>query len=412
MPIITKKPGSDENRLEFTLSGVDVAYANGIRRTILADIPILVFNTSLKERKEDEEIKCDCEIKYNTTRLNNEIIKQRLSCIPICVSDIRKFDSYVKEHILEVIVENTTEDVLIVTTKDFKIKNISTGEYLSKNAHNEIFPPYLSTNGQEYHIQFVRLRPLISNEIPGEKISLTCKFSVGTAKDDSSFNVAGTCTYRRTPDISAISENLSIKENEFKSKGLNEQEIELEKKNWQLLDGMRIVVPDSFDFIIETVGIYSNERLLNLACKTMITKLEDLQEMMQKEEFEIQQSNNTKPNCYEIHFSDYDYTIGNILNYEMYNIFFIKKNYIHSVSTKKMHPHDKYITMEVSIVRDDNPKENLITMITESCQNGIKTIKNIIRQNRKLSSEITNELSERSEELSERSEELSERTEE
>lgn len=387
MPRIIKNSNSNETKLEFTLSDVDVAYANGIRRTIIADIPILVFNTSLKERKEGEEIKCDCQITHNTSRLNNEIIKQRLSCIPICINDTAEFQSFVDNHILEVNVENNTDEMLIVTTQDFKIKNITTGEYLSDNAHYKIFPPYISSiNGNEYYTQFLRLRPRISSEIPGEKINLTCKFSVGTAKDDSSFNVAGTCSYRRTPDVNAISQELIIKENEFKNKGLNEHEVELEKKNWQLLDGMRIIVPNSFDFVIESVGIYSNERLVNIACKIINSELKNIEELLQNDNIEIQQSNNTKPNCYEIYFENYDYTIGNIINQEMYKLFFVERNKIYSVSTKKIHPHDTHITMEVSIVSDNNPKDNLIKMLVQSCRSAQVTIIEIIKEIKKMQS--------------------------
>ena len=50
--------------LTFTLGGVDVCYANAIRRTILSDIPVVCFKTTpYAENKAD--------ILINTTRLNN-----------------------------------------------------------------------------------------------------------------------------------------------------------------------------------------------------------------------------------------------------------------------------------------------------------------------------------------------------
>jgi DNA-directed RNA polymerase subunit L len=386
MPRIVKNPNSTDFKLEFTLSDADVAYANGIRRTIIANIPLLVFKTSMPERKEGvEQIKSDCEIISNTSRLNNEIIKQRLSCIPICINNTEEFQQFVNNYILEVNVENNTDELLIVTTQNFKIKNITTGEYLSDNAHRTIFPPYIDTiHGNEHFIQFVRLRPRISSEIPGEKINLTCRFSIGSAKDDSSFNVAGTCSYKRTPDLQAISQELRIKEVEFKEKGLSDREVELEKRNWQLLDGMRIVVPNSFDFIIETIGIYSNERLVSIACKMINTELKMVEQFIQNGQFQIHSSNNTKPNCFDVYFENYDYTIGNILNQEMYQLFF-NSGEIHSVSVKKLHPHDKHITMEVSIVSNNNPQENLIRMITESCRSAQNIIKGIQKEIKKMS---------------------------
>lgn len=70
------------NTLQFTLSGVNVSLANALRRTILSDIPIAVFKTSPYE--ENKAI-----IYSNTSRLNNEILKQRLSCVPIHIRDLK-----------------------------------------------------------------------------------------------------------------------------------------------------------------------------------------------------------------------------------------------------------------------------------------------------------------------------------
>ena len=63
---------SNDELLKFTLSGVNVSIANAIRRTILSDIPQIVFRTTPYEQNKANII-------TNTSRLNNEIIKQRLS---------------------------------------------------------------------------------------------------------------------------------------------------------------------------------------------------------------------------------------------------------------------------------------------------------------------------------------------
>ena len=110
----------EDDILTFTISEVDVSYVNAIRRTILSDIPIVCFKTSPYEKNKST-------IFTNTTRLNNEIIKQRLSCIPICIKDL---EIPFKNYLLEIDVENKTDTAIYVTTKDFKIKNITTDTYL------------------------------------------------------------------------------------------------------------------------------------------------------------------------------------------------------------------------------------------------------------------------------------------
>ena len=82
----------DDDSVCFRLSGVNVSLANAVRRTILSDIPMVVFRTTPNEENK-------CNIIANTSRLNNEIIKQRLSCIPIFIDNIEEFpiDKYYLE---------------------------------------------------------------------------------------------------------------------------------------------------------------------------------------------------------------------------------------------------------------------------------------------------------------------------
>jgi DNA-directed RNA polymerase alpha subunit len=83
----------EDGLLSFTISNIDVSYVNGIRRTILSDIPVVVFKTTPYEENK-------CNIFINTSRLNNEIVKQRLSCIPICISDYKtNFTSLQKNYL-------------------------------------------------------------------------------------------------------------------------------------------------------------------------------------------------------------------------------------------------------------------------------------------------------------------------
>ena len=124
MSLITVTNTSENNgELTFTLAGVDVSVANAIRRTILADIPVVAFKTFGEQS--------DATFTANTSRLNNEILSQRLSCIPINIST--KNDEYnIQDLLLEVSEKNDTDTMRTITTADFKIKIISTGEYLSK----------------------------------------------------------------------------------------------------------------------------------------------------------------------------------------------------------------------------------------------------------------------------------------
>ena len=359
----------ENGKTTFTISNVDVSYVNGIRRTILSDIPIVVFKTSPYEENKANII-------TNTSRLNNEIVKQRLSCIPICITNLEEFP--IKNYLLELDVENKTDTSIIVTTKDFKIKDISKNKYLEDNDVKQIFPPYIPPSGNgEYYIDFLRLRPKLTDEIPGEKIKLTSEFSIGTSREDSMFNVTGTCSYGFTPNPEKIEEQLEIRKQKWKDEGMSEKQINFEAANWKLLEGMRYVVKNSFDFILESVGIYHNEDIIIKACIILYKKLDELKQSIEQNQVEITQSDNTLENCYDVTLVNEDYTIGNILNSELYKIFYTDLKVINYVGFKKIHPHDSDSILRISLINKSQGVSSIQTMLIAVIEEAIKSIKGI-----------------------------------
>ena len=325
----------NDEMLMFTLSGVNVSLANAIRRTILSDIPLVVFRTTPYEQNKANIIS-------NTSRLNNEILKQRLSCIPIHIKDIEGFP--LKNYQLEVNVENITDTTMFVTTENFVIKDIATGKQISESKNREIFPANDYTG---YYIDFVRLRPKISDELPGEKIHLTCEFSIGDAKEDGMFNAVSTCSYGFTIDTVAQEAILEKYKQTWKDEGKTKEEIDFEAKNWKLLDGMRIKKKDSFVFVIQSIGIYENVELVHKACEILIDKMQYQDALIEKDELRIEKSQNTMSNSYDIILENEDYTIGKVLEYFLYSKLYETK-VLTFCGFKKMHPHDTYSIIRVA----------------------------------------------------------------
>jgi DNA-directed RNA polymerase subunit L len=349
---------NNNDSFSFTLSGVNVSIANAIRRIILSEIPAIVFRTTPNEKNK-------CNIIANTSRLNNEIIKQRLSCIPIHIKDIQEFP--LKNYILEVNVENNTDTVMFVTTEDFIIKDLVTGKPLANDKIREIFPADDITG---YFIDFVRLRPRISEEIPGEKIHLTCEFDIGSAKEDGMFNIVSTCSYGNTGDSAAQDAELARKIQTWKDEGKTQKDVDFESKNWKLLEAKRIFKKDSFDFTIETIGIYTNHEIVNMACRILIGKLGELDSLIEKDELEIKNSENTMSNSFDIILENEDYTIGKVLEYFLYTKFY-ETNVLTFCGFKKMHPHDNYSIIRLAYreaVEKSNIKGHLKECIDEAIQ--------------------------------------------
>lgn len=363
----------EDGIMTFTISNIDISYINAIRRTILSDIRICVFKTTPYEEN-------NATITFNTCRLNNEIVKQRLSCIPIvinCIELENPLDT-IKDYLLVVDVENNTDTTMIVTTKDFKILNTATNKYLEDGEVKKIFPPFIPPNGNgEYYIDFLRLRPKISDEIPGEKIKLTCKFTLGTSREDSMFNVTGTCSLGFTPDYEKMEEQLEIRKQKWKDEGKKEAEIIFESKNWKLLEGMRYVIKNSFDFIIGTVGIYDNDKIIMEACNILSSKMNNLKELLTSDEVDIKRSDNLLENCYDITLVNEDYTIGNILNYELYAIFYTDLKIIDYVGFKKFHPHDTDSILRISLVDKTKGIPAIKTMVISVIDEALKKFSDI-----------------------------------
>ena len=356
----------EDGLMSFTISNIDVSYVNAIRRTILSDIPIVCFKTTPYEENK-------ANILINTTRLNNEILKQRLSCIPICISNLE--DTPIKNYLLEVDVENKIDVTVIVTTKDFNIKDISSNTYLDEGEQKKIFPPFIPPTGSgEYYIDFVRLRPRISDEIPGERIKFTCEFSVSTARDDSMFNVTGTCAYGFSPDPEKMAEQLEIRKQKWKDEDKKEAEIKFEAANWKLLEGLRYVKKNSFDFVLQTVGIYENEQIIIKSSQILLQKFEVFKKSLMQDEVEIKPSENTMENCYDITLENEDYTIGNILNYELYAIFYRDLKLLDYVGFKKLHPHDLNSLLRVALTDKTKSVSTVKTMLVKVIEEAITKI--------------------------------------
>jgi DNA-directed RNA polymerase subunit L len=283
-----------------------------------------------------------------------------------------------EDYLLEIDVENKTSTIIIVTTHDFKILNTKTNTYLEDSQMKQIFPPFIPPDGNgEHYIDFLRLRPKLSDEIPGEKIKLTCKFSVVTATEDSAYNVTGTCAYGFTPHREEMERQLEIRKQGWKDEGKTEAEVNFEAANWKLLEGLRYTVKNSFDYIIETVGIYSNERIFIEACNILESKLVGLIQLTKNNEISITKSENTLENSYDIILPNEDYTIGNMLNYELFTIFYRDLKTINYVGFKKMHPHDTDSILRISLEEKSKGVATIKTMFIGVMDVAIKKINSI-----------------------------------
>jgi hypothetical protein len=371
-PLLSFK-GEQDGILSVTIDGINLSFINGIRRTILSDIPTLVFNCFPHDKN-------DADFHVNTSRLNNEILKQRLQCIPIHISDL---DLPYKELVVEINLKNESENTIDVTTEHFKIKNTTTGTFLQESATRKIFPPCPITGD---YILFARLRPQVSTIAPGEELSISAKMSIHTAGEDGTFNVASTCAYKFSPDKikqdgawqSKLAE-ISAEEKE------NPEIIALLQQNWYNHEGLRYFKDNSFEFKVETLGVFANVVLIKKACEILIAKLTSIGEKAIGD-LPVEKSVSTIDNAIDVRLDGIGYTVGKIIEFVLHQDYYQgeKMKTLSYIGFRKNHPHDEHSVIRMGFIVDPYETDQIPLinagkgLIRNACNGAIQVLTEIL----------------------------------
>ncbi len=376
--------------LSFRLEKINVSLANALRRTIIADVPIIVMDTRVFQPHETGgsfALKDECQIFKNTTRLNNEIIKARLGCIPVypwkeIMNDTNTGIQWEKlrKYKMRLQLKNTSPDeVIMVTSQHFHIYDVDTDKPIKENhdkIRDTIFPKNPIT---DQYIDLVRLRPILAQHLDGEEIDLECRFSKGVSRNDGMFNAACLCVYTNTIDEEKATQKRNEYEDELKKKydakdAKDAKEIEFQLKNFDLLDRQRCFVEDSFDFQIESVYendsgcFFNNAYIVRSAAEHLMFQFKNIMVEMQGShpigrQFELKKSESTIPNSYDIVIENEDYTIGKCLEFVFYRVFFKKLGVLTYCGYKKFHPHDTHSVIRIAFSSSSSSPDEIMNRI-------------------------------------------------
>lgn len=326
---------TDES-LEFRLSNIPVSIANALRRTILSDMERIVLNPQ--------------QIEVNTSgHFHNEIMKHRIQSVPFIpmhkgsrMTNEEMVD-FVQEHRIEIDVQNTGAEKSYVTTGDFKIWSKTKQEYLADSEVREKFPPYRN----DYYIDLMRLYPAKGPTIPGEQFKAKIDLAINTAKNDGCFSVVSKCSYQNTPDHVAIEKVWAEKERISKEANVSIEVLEYNKRDFYLLDAERHYVENSFDFIVETNGIYENEDIVRRACGVLIQRFTHLKSLADSDDLTLRENPNMD-HAYDVVLEDGDYTIGYLLDYVLYSLYVEGEKKLTFCGFMKEHPHKKQSVLRMA----------------------------------------------------------------
>lgn len=318
-PIVSNIAQTDDS-LRFELANVDVSVVNSLRRVILTNIDQLVFRGF--PHAENQLM-----IEKNSTKFNNEFLKHRIQCVPIFESDSSKFENLVKNYCVKVNVSNDTNTRKEMTTKDFKIVHKDTGKGISDAETRKLFPP--DRISQDFILLSVMM-PKVSETDDPETINMTLNFSVGNAKQDSCWNVVSKCAYFNKPDDPKVKKAISEKPKE-------------EQRDFELLDAQRIFVQNHFVFHLTTLGVFTNQEILQKACNFLLERMNEFSLFLEKATITKTQYGDPEPFAlyqtetgYYLRIEEDDYTIGKLIENHL-SLMFGKD--IYYISFKKDHPH-------------------------------------------------------------------------
>ena len=156
-----------------------------------------------------------------------------------------------------------------------------------------------------------------------------------------------------------------------------EDDVEFERLNWSLLEAKRITKPDSFDFTIESVGVFSNISIVSKACDIMIHKCKLFISLVEKGEVPIELSENTTiANEYTITLKNEDYTLGNALGHFLYEKHYSGNKSLSFVGFRVPHPHIPNGVIRMAFTKEGDTTK-VSQYLTMAAQDVITTFTNI-----------------------------------
>lgn len=334
----TYDPNDATERHSFEIHDIDIAYINGIRRTILTDIPVIGISG-----EEDTTV----DIIVNTGPLHNEIISHRIGLIPLNFSeeDTEKFDDNITYQ-FELNVKNDTNNIENIETD--KITGKKNDVALTKQELAKIFPPNIITKD---HILITKLRT-------GEHLHLLAKTVKKTARFNASFSPVSLCNfyYMQNPEKAEKVDSVLDKERAF-------------HKN-KYGDANKIM------FEIEPVGNLQPKYLVNKAIEIIIEKLNNLRNNITLEDNDntvIIKKFNELESTYDFDIADEDDTLGNIIQSYIHNKYIRQSS--SSLDSKKCtyvgyicpHPLKQLLRIRITL-EDEANKSSFISFLETNCR--------------------------------------------
>lgn len=304
---------------------IKTGLANAIRRTIISDIKTYTIDEGSISFSE------------NTSVLDNEFLKLRLSLIPI-VSDLD--DINYENLVISCKKRNDGENTENIYVSDFECRDIETDKVIDINILCK-FPKIL----------FCKIRN-------NQSIAFESRLAYHNSDHHgASYSPVGTCIYSFKVDETEVAE-------------MTKDMSDIEKIRFSTLDRERVYEkvqdghPSVYQFVVESIGFYEPQKIVLMGMDCLIENLTILKNDINNLTLETKSDKRIElltndSNFYDFAIDNETETLGNLISsYMTYdpNVFYC--------GFVIEHPLKKTITLRIKLI-NDNTYENVVALISK-----------------------------------------------
>ena len=127
-----------------------------------------------------------------------------------------------------------------------------------------------------------------------------------------------------------------------------QEKLKIDESDFYNHDAKRIFIPNSFDFQIESIGVFENNDICIKACDSLLSKLENIKKISEDGTIEVKIAETTLKNAYDIILQNEGYTIGKVIEYILHKQYYSGSKEYTFVGFRKDHPFDNYSRIRVA----------------------------------------------------------------
>ena len=318
-PIVSE----DERTYRFTLSPIQVSYANTLRRLILTGVETIAFRSDMTSTGSTTDV----EVKQNDTPMTNEMLADRIGLLPLCIPDPLQWKE--DQYLFVLNATGNKDQMTHVTASDFVVKQfISADDSKEEQEKQEVAvqsAPFFPPNPLTGQTCLIATLPRVVGSAP-QGIHIVAKATKGTGREHARFSPVSQCSYEYTLDTNPVRQEEMFTQwlASAKKIGVLEKDSERYKELKREFNTMQIKrcfqinekgEPYSFDFTIETVGCLTVPYIVKRACEVgenMCSRYVNLQQGDVPPEITIS-SSDSRIIGYDFLVRGHDHTLGNLL---------------------------------------------------------------------------------------------------